>query len=904
MQPNNHLHKPSLYFVAVLAFLPLLLRLPFLLGFLHIDPLPFVAQIGNGIHQHWPGYPWIDPNTGFQAQALGKLSADQWLSGQVPWWNYYSGVGLPLAAEVQPGSLFLPFVLLYHFRNGGVWVATLLQMLTGLCTYAFLRKIKLSELAAFTGALLFELNGTFAWHGAPIISPIAFLPMLLLGIEQLLARISEERAGGWPIIPLAVALSLYSGFPETAYINGLFAGVWAIARLPELSAEQRFRYVGKLAGAAMLGLALSIPLIIPFAQMLSLSNVGGHADAFAHTAPFHAASVAHSLMPWLYGPIFSYSDPGNAIAADWSNTGGYLTALEVAFVLLGLQLAPGKLTFVLAAWMLACIAKTFDIRPISDLINFTPFIKSAAFYRYAPPSWEFAGCVLAAFAVDALREKVSLSPSRAVLTFLVVLLSTIAAIYLAWEPIKAVLHHGPSHRTTRLALIWLALSLTIGAVITSASKLRMTRARFAAGLLVFDACVAFIMPLGTGDSSKLLNAPGITYLQAHIGLQRAYGMGRLFPNYGGYFKIAEINHEYLPIPSAWMNYIHGHLDAYADDVNFIGLDFQSNRPSTVAEELRKKLSAYEQVGIRYLLLPPGSINPLIESPLNIKHEPNAHAEPLPLTRDQPLIVTWKFSVRLSNFIVDKVSILLGNYNNKSNGTLAVSVCTSEGACVEGKRNLAESADNKAFSIPLEHVLSIAHSDTPLSLTIGFRQIQSTYPVAIWTFPVAQQNSEQTISVAGTPANATPEITLQPLPSSRPNGQLVYSGSDMDIYELPNAASYFQTIGADCVVHATSREHTDVSCVSQARLLRREAFYPGWHATIDGKEISIDLANGIFQSVVVPKGEHQINFYFRPSHYWLVVTGFGTALLIWLILAFGGNGKYQSNSTLFESDMTS
>ncbi len=160
------------------------------------------------------GMPWIDPNVGYQAHALGKLSADLLLHGQLPWWNPYNGVGLPLAAEAQPASLFLPFVLLYHFREGFMWVEVLLQILAGICTYAFLRKMRLTELAAVTGGVLYEFNGTFAWHGAPIIGPIAFLPMLLLGVEQLIQRTREGRSGGWWLIPIALAWSIYAGFPR------------------------------------------------------------------------------------------------------------------------------------------------------------------------------------------------------------------------------------------------------------------------------------------------------------------------------------------------------------------------------------------------------------------------------------------------------------------------------------------------------------------------------------------------------------------------------------------------------------------------------------------------------------------------------------------------------------------
>jgi len=217
----------------ILLILPVLMQLPALLGYWNPDPSVFVGNLGDHFTMKG-GYPWIDPNVGFQAQALGKLSAEQWLSGQIPWWNSFNGVGLPLAAEAQPGSFFLPFVLLYHFRAGGLWVEVILQIIAGLFSYALIRKLKLTQLAAFIAAVVFEFNGTFSWHGAPIISPIAFLPMLLLGVEQLRARVVDRRAGGWFLVPLALAWSIYAGFPETAYIDGLFAGLWVVARLAGL----------------------------------------------------------------------------------------------------------------------------------------------------------------------------------------------------------------------------------------------------------------------------------------------------------------------------------------------------------------------------------------------------------------------------------------------------------------------------------------------------------------------------------------------------------------------------------------------------------------------------------------------------------------------------------------------
>jgi Bacterial membrane protein YfhO len=48
------------------------------------------------------------------------------------------------------------------------------------------------------------------------------------------------------------------------------------------------------------------------------------------------------------------------------------------------------------------------------------------------------------------------------------------------------------------------------------------------------------------------------------------------------------------------------------------------------------------------------------------------------------------------------------------------------------------------------------------------------------------------------------------------------------------------------------------------LVSSEANYPGWHATIDGRETQIYYTNGAFRGIVVPAGEHTIAFAFSPT----------------------------------------
>src|SRR4051812_15696921 len=84
--------KPLLWIIV----LPLLFAGYQLVGWIKADPLIYTGWIAEGVVQGvFRGVPFTDPNNGFSTQALGVRAALEWLAGNVPWWNYYSGVGLP-----------------------------------------------------------------------------------------------------------------------------------------------------------------------------------------------------------------------------------------------------------------------------------------------------------------------------------------------------------------------------------------------------------------------------------------------------------------------------------------------------------------------------------------------------------------------------------------------------------------------------------------------------------------------------------------------------------------------------------------------------------------------------------------------------------------------------------------
>lgn len=870
--------------VGVLTLLPFLLHLPFLLGMLSVDPLAYFGRAGSMASPLVAGVPWLDPNIGFQAQALGKLAADQWLSGHIPWWNSYNGVGLPLAAEAQPGVFFLPFVLLYHFRLGGLWATTLLQIAAGLGTYGFLRKQKLGAFAACVGGVLFELNGTFAYHGAPINAPTAFLPLLLLAIEHLHSRIQENRRGGWLWIPPVIALSLYSGFPETAYINGLLAIVWVLSQLPALEARQRRIYVGRLTFGVLLGLACSLPLVVPFGEMLGLSYIGKHVAVFAHGS-VPVASVAQSLMPWVYGPYYSYPDPNKVI--DYGSAGGYMTAVQVFFALLGLRFAPRRVAVVLAGWLLLCLAKTFDIRPISDLANLIPLVGLSDFFRYSCPSWEFVGAVLCAYTLDTRCSHKSLSRTSIALALVVVLTAALVGLYWVRNVLGDIFEHGVAPWTTKWALAWLAMSLAATLAMLCLRKYPVASAKWAGGILVVDAVLAFSMPLALSSSyPSKPDMSGIAYLQAHIALQRVYGLGPLAPNYGAYFGIAQINHNYLPVPHAWVSFVRDHLDPYGDAENFIGIDYPQNRPVSIAGVLRENITEYEKIGVRYVLAEPGN-SPFVDSVSTPVVQGKRHTA-LPLGDGSGIFVHMEFPNRMRGHAIFQIAVEIGNYRNTADGSLAVQVCSSNHTCAEGKRTLTQSVDNNRLVIPLDRQLHIDSLSSDAFVMIRISQVGATHPVALWMSDVSPKDGVS-VSTNGIPnelAGMSPDLAVDFAPAENSAPRLVYQGSGMDIYELPSPAKYFEVTQGDCRLNPESREIVDVDCSSPATLLRREAYYPGWHAKIDGKSTSVYLSGELFQGVSIPSGVHRIRFGYRPSHYGLIVMGFALGMLTWLGGAWG------------------
>ena len=576
--------------VAILVGGVLLGHWPELILHLSSDPLLWVARLSRTLPQTvLPGLPgWNDPNAGITTQALGGLAATQWLRGEVPWWNPYSGVGLPLAAEMQNSALFLPFVLLLALKNGVAALKLTMQLVAAFATFALLRQLGLRRSVATVGALCFALNGTFAWMAHGPMLPVAFLPLMLLGIE----RSAAGARGGWAWLAIGVAYTLLAGFPETAFLDGLFAGSWALPRLFQARQGAWRALLFRLAWGGVVGLLLALPAVYAFVQALPASSVGVHgADAGPFLLP--RRELALYLTPYAYGTI--------GFADQWVETGlmgGFLQLGLLPLALLAL-VAGGRergVRWLIAGWVLVMFADMLGTPLIGRALDLIPFFARVIVERYVWPSWELGLVVLAAFGAEDWLAGVPRVRRRAPASVLVASVAVAIGLWCGRGHIRDLLATAPFYRPYLLGSVGAAtLVLAASAAVLCGPPSRRRGAMLAA-MLAVEAIGLASLPLLSGARHAAADREAVRFLQQHLGLARFVSLGPIAPNYGARFGIASVNADYLPVLSAWSDYMQRHLFPGAG----IALTPVLADGSELARVMPRRIPAYEAVGVRYV----------------------------------------------------------------------------------------------------------------------------------------------------------------------------------------------------------------------------------------------------------------------------------------------------------------
>jgi hypothetical protein len=591
----------------LIAAVVVVANLPFLSGAFTANPLgPRGDLVSSFVGPVTGGQPTLDPNNGFVSQALGHRAALDVIHLSLPWWNPYEGSGAPLAGEMQSAALFPP-TLLTLLGNGQLYEHILFELLAGLATFALLRRLEVSRWAAVAAGIAFGLNGTFAWFAHAPVNPVALLPLLLLGIERAREAALEDRRGGWWLIAVAGALSVYAGFPETAYIDALLGVVWFAWRCGTVDALGRRRLLVKGLEGALVGALLSAPIGVATIDYFNHGDLGTHASSIYGSAHIPANGLPILLLPYVFGPLTEFTGPSAQLTSVWVVVGGYLSTGLLMLAGLG-AFSRGRrgLRLILSGWILLAFARMYGQVPLlGHVLGWPPGMTRIAFFRYATPALELPVVVLAGLGLDDLVRVPG--HRRRALWAAGVMLILVAAAALGARPLASTLGAKYDSRPYyALSVAWGAL-IVIALAVAARRREPPLRARLLCAVLAVDALVLFAAPQLAAPRHVQVDPGPAAFLSRHLGEGRFFTLGPLQPNYGSYYGIAEADINDLPIPQAYADYIRHHLDRYVSPPLFVGNSGGGRNPflPSSAAELLHNLSGYRQLGVGYVLTPSG-----------------------------------------------------------------------------------------------------------------------------------------------------------------------------------------------------------------------------------------------------------------------------------------------------------
>jgi hypothetical protein len=183
-----------------------------------------------------------------------------------PVWTSKGGGGLPFLGNMT-SSLLHPLTALAAVIATGL--VPLVQglavlILSAQLTFLFLRRLGLRWAPAVCGGLAFGFGGhQVLWLQYALSHTLVALPLCFWAVERLVEDRSRRRVA---VLASGFALLVLGGHPETAYIAGLVALLWALWRLWD--AHGRFLVLG----TALLAAALSAVQWLPFLEYVGLSH--------------------------------------------------------------------------------------------------------------------------------------------------------------------------------------------------------------------------------------------------------------------------------------------------------------------------------------------------------------------------------------------------------------------------------------------------------------------------------------------------------------------------------------------------------------------------------------------------------------------------------------------------------
>jgi hypothetical protein len=348
-----------------------------------------------------PGATWTQWETG------GELLERSVRQFELPFWDPYSGGGVPAMTNLTQAFFFPPYFLLVALGNGvllkNVYFLALL-LAAGWSTWALLHRCGLSWSSSYFGGIAFMLSGGLTQTAGSFIGQTAScLPLALLVTRWFLERSSWAAVGMLGLVYAAIALASFP--PILVAIFGLCVAYVAAELVAKPSWLRHPPAVVALRFAVGAGLGLSL-VACYYLPAFSLMNLTPQVTVFYRDASSQTIVYARDLLQLLApalagGARIWINDPVPHFSSGAFHYVGVVTLITAALV--GRLSLRKPLWFVALAGSVVCIGLMLAVPPLAQLREL-PGLRNIHFGNYYGIVLDFLVALLAAAGLERLTE--------------------------------------------------------------------------------------------------------------------------------------------------------------------------------------------------------------------------------------------------------------------------------------------------------------------------------------------------------------------------------------------------------------------------------------------------------------------------------------------------------------------
>ena len=385
--------------------------------------------------------------------------------GRLPLWTSDLFLGAPLLANPQIGAYYPFNWLTAPFRAPtAVSISIILHSALAAAGACWLYREALSRrwLPALAAGVVYAFSGYLGAHVEQInqLQGLAWMPFLFALLQRALK--SERPRREVLLLAIVWTLQIFSGHTQTVFISGLGLGVIALAQASGAGGrDAQLKEAGRalliLGCGFVLALALALPQLLPSLELLRLSNRSGGFDL--------GNATAFSLPPNLFGRALLPSYDGQ----PFGEFVGYIGIIALGLALWALLSGPladrrRQIWLLLAAIGLGLALGRYNplYLPLAELPPFSLFRAPARFLAL----FSLGSAMLAGLGIESLAPGANQERDRrrriSLVAGVLALLIGLTAFVLKADPL---LIFGDSAISGRAIVLWLGAALILVALL-------------------------------------------------------------------------------------------------------------------------------------------------------------------------------------------------------------------------------------------------------------------------------------------------------------------------------------------------------------------------------------------------------------------------------------------------------